>query len=883
MKRATQRPSLACALALSCFIWGAWPAKALAQVPKPSEIFGFEPGEDYKLADYDQLLDYYRRLAGSSDRVRLREIGRSVLGKPMLLLSISSRENLSRLERWKQISGELARARIDAETAESYAREGKAVVWIDAGLHATERAPAQMMPLLAYRMATEESREMRRIRDNVILLLMPVMNPDGLQIVVDWYRKNRGTPFETTRPPWLYHHYIGHDNNRDWFMNNMPETQAVSEVVYSEWFPQIVYNHHQTGPSWARIFLPPFADPVNPNIHPGVTTAVNIVGSAMANRFAMKGMPGVVSDMIYSMWWDGGMRTVPYFHNMIGILTETSHATPTPRRYDPDKRPKFIGSPRRGQGAPTDGTDIFYPFPWQGGESHFRDAVDYTLVASMAVLDVAAKLKEKWLYDFYSMGRDAIERGRKEALSYVVPAQQWDDGEAVNLINLLRLGGVEVDQARAAFQAGGRQFLAGSYVISGAQAFLPYVKDLLEKQVYPDRRKTPDGPPDPPYDLAGWTLPLQMGVEVVPLESAFDVSLGPVKERISIRPGRVAGEAGFGYLLSHRPNAQAKAVNRLLREGERVYWLLDSSTTGGHEYEAGTILVVSGEGTRERLESVASELGVDFQAVAAKPQGHMTLLKPTRVGLYKSWVANIDEGWTRWLLEKYEFDFANLSDQDVRQGDLSRFNAIILPSQASERILNGHPAGTMPEEYVGGLGLEGALALQRFAESGGTILALDQAADFAIEQFGLPLRDVTRGLSPRRFFIPGSLVRAEVNNSNPLAFGMQKEVAASFLRSRAFEPVKLSRRGEGGQENTAPAPPSPVDTVATYAADNLLMSGWALGARETIGGKAAMASVPLGRGEVILYGFRPQFRGQPRGTYKLLFNALHRAASQEAE
>ena len=338
-----------------------------AQIPKPADVIGFEPGSDYKLAKWNQLIEYYRALDAASDRVQLREIGRSVLEKPLLLLYISSEANLARLDEWREMSEALARARIDDETAARYAAEGKAVVWLDAGLHATEVAPSQMMPHLAYRVVTEDSAEMEKIRDNVILLLMPSMNPDGLDIVADWYRKNLETPFETSRPPELYHHYVGHDNNRDWFMNNMPESRAVTGVLYREWFPQIVYNHHQTGPAWARIFLPPFADPVNPNIHPGVTTGVNMVGTAMANRFAMQKMPGVVSDMVYSMWWNGGMRTVPYFHNMIGILTETSHASATPRFYDPEKRPEFVGNPRRGRASPTSARIFFIRIPGRAG------------------------------------------------------------------------------------------------------------------------------------------------------------------------------------------------------------------------------------------------------------------------------------------------------------------------------------------------------------------------------------------------------------------------------------------------------------------------------------------------------------------------------------
>lgn len=856
-------------------------APVAAEVTHPSEVFGFEPGADYKLADWSAMQEFYHRLARESDRVEIKEIGRTALDRPMLLLFISSRDNLARLEHWRSISEQLAQARVDQATAEKLASEGKAIVWIDAGIHATEVAPGQMMPLLAYKAATEESPEMQKIRENVILLLMPMMNPDGLDIVSDWYRDNLGTPYETRRQPWLYHHYVGHDNNRDWFMNNMPETRAVSQVLYNEWYPQIVYNHHQTGPAWARIFVPPFSDPVNPRIHPGVTTGVNLVGSAMANRFAVKKMGGVISDTTYSMWWNGGMRTVPYFHNMIGLLTETSHATPTPRFYDPEKRPGFIGRQRRGNTPPTNGTSIFYPYPWEGGESHLSDAVHYTLEASMAVLDVAANLRSNWLHNIYRMGRDSIEKGASSPFAYIIPAEQWDRGESLHLVNVLQQSGVEIHRATASFRAGGNNYPEGAFVIHAAQAFRPYVVDLMETQEYPDRRRFPGGPPETPYDLAGWTLPLQMGVRVDRVEAFFEADLEAIDGMVSPQPGTVSGEEGFGYLLSRRPNASARAVNRLLGEGETVYWARGAFQTGGRDYEPGTIVIeAKGRSTRNRVEQLAREMGLDFVGAPDKPPVELSALKPTRVGLYKSWVANMDEGWTRWLFEQYGFDLETLEDSKVRSGDLSAFDVVVLPAQQADAILNGHRPGTMPEPYVGGMGLEGALAVKRYVEQGGTLVAFDSASDFVIEQLGLPVRNVVANVSSEQFFIPGSLIRTEVDQSHLLAHGMQEEVAASFQRSRAFEVVTLPRTGEGGTEDIEKAPAPPVEVIARYSDEDLLMSGWALGEERYIKNKAAMVRVVYGAGEVVLFAFRPQFRGQPRATYKLIFNALQGASSR---
>ena len=851
---------------------------AKAQVPAPAEVLGFEPGDDYQLALWGELTPYYEQLAAASDRVEIREIGETVLGKPLLVLFISSPENLAALDRHRENARAMAHAEIPEEEAVRISREGKAVVWIDAGLHATEVAPAQMAPLLAHRVATEDSEEMRKIRDEVILILMPCMNPDGLDIVASWYRRNLKTPFETTRPPELYHHYVGHDNNRDWFMNNMPETAAVSRMLYHEWFPQIVYNHHQTGPAWARIFLPPFADPVNPRIHPGVTTSVNLIGSAMANRFAMKKMPGAVSDMIYSMWWNGGMRTVPYFHNMIGLLTETSHASASPRIYDPEDRPEFVGNPRRGQAAPTSGTDVFYPYPWPGGESPFSDPVRYTLTASMAVLDVAADLREKWLFDIWRMGRDAIEGSDA---SWIVPADQWDPGEAAALLNVLHDGGIVIERAEEAFEIDGETYGEGSHIIPGAQAFRAYAEDLLEAQDYPDRRRTPDGPPDPPYDLAGWTLPMQMGVRVDRVAEVPDVASAAVDGPVRAPAGEVSGGGSFGYALSHRPNAAVIAQNRLLAAGAEVAWAAEGFSDGGTEYPAGTLVVRRSDPADAAMEGIASELGLDVAGLSRAPGAELLPLEPVRVGLYKSYVASMDEGWTRWLLENYEYDLTSLSDDDVRTGDLSRLDVIVLPHQSTREILQGHAPGTMPDEFTGGIGLEGSLALSRFVEEGGMLVTLDGASDFAIAQFGLPLRNVTAGLADRSFFIPGSLIRATVDTAHPLAFGMRDEVATQFVRSRAFETVGLPRTREGGQETTMEPPPANVEVIARYAEGDILMSGWALGEEDAIGGKIAMVRVPMGAGEVVLFGFRPQFRGQPRGTYKLFLNALNGAAVED--
>ena len=830
-------------------------------IPTPESVFGFKVGDDYKLADYDQMLTYYDKLVASSDRIKMIEIGKSVMGRPIKLMFISSKENLQQLDKWKGISEQLAKAKIDEAQANQLVKEGKAIVWIDAGMHASERACAQMSNELAYRIVAEESDEMQKIRDNVVVLLCPVINPDGVDIIVDWYRKQLGTPFETSRTPILYQKYVGHDNNRDWFMNNMPETKAANNILYREWFPQIVHNHHQTSPAWARIFLPPFRSPVNPRIHPGVTSSVNLVGTAMANRFAMKKMPGVISGTNFSMWWNGGMRTAPYYHNMIGILTEVAHATPTPRYYDPKKKPKTVA------GIRSDGTEVFYPYPWEGGESHFRDAVDYMITASMGILDIASDRKEDFLKNIYLMGRDAIEK-EKEAIAYVIPAEQWDNSEARNLVEILQRGGLEASEATSNFSVNGKTYEAGSIIFYGAQAFRPFLIDLLEKQSYPDQYLYPGGPPKPPYDLAGWTLPLQMGVRVDRIDTTFSASTEPLKNLITVKPTKINGKAKAGYVFEHKENDAYTAVNTLVQAGYTV-----KLTADGFFVEAAV-------GLSDAIKEISSKTGIVIKGASKIPDGNQQELTKYKFGIYKSWVANMDEGWTRWVLKEHAFAVDTLYDADIRTGNLTQYAAIILPDQSPRRILHGHDESRMPKEYTGGIGLEGVANLSDYVKNGGRLITFDKASDLAIEQFGLPIRNVTKGISNDKFFIPGSLIRATVDTKHPLADGMQEEIAASFSRSRAFDIVKPSYRGEGGVEEIEKAPEPNVDIIVKFAEKDLLLSGWANGEEKYLKNKAAMMRAPYGKGDVVLFSFRPQFRGQPRGTYKLIFNAILQAAAE---
>lgn len=844
-----------------------------ATPPTPESVLGFVPCADYTLGTSEQIAEYFRALDRSSDRIQLVEMGQSAEGRTELLAIISSAENLRRIDRLKAISERLAMARdLTDQEARALADEGRAVVWIDFGLHSTEVAHAQTAPILAYRAVTDESAEMQAIRDNVVLLLVPDMNPDGTTLVANWYMQHVGTPYEHSSPPELYQKYVGHDNNRDWFMFNMPESRNAARQLYEEWFPQIVYNQHQAAPFPARIFVPPFEDPMNPSIPPLVMRGINLVGDAMTRRFDQEGKSGVISRISFDTWWNGGMRTAPYFHNMVGILTETAHASATPAVYDPVTFPRTFAD-----GTPTLEPTTYYPNPYRGGEWQFRDSCEYMLTGSMAVLDIGAKRRGEWLYDIYQMGRDAIAAGATE--TYIVSGDQHDPGTAVKLVNTLRRGGVEIERALEPFTAGGTSYPAGSFLIRGAQPFRPYVTDLLNPQVYPDRRLYPGGPPERPYDLTGWTLPLQMGVEVTKVDERVEAPSEPVTWA-EVPEGAVVGDTSFGYAIDPRANDAFLAANRAFAAGDEVFRVPAELTLTGETWPAGAFVVGAGPTTRERLEATATELGLRVVGVNQRPDALVPLDQP-RVGLYHAWGGNMDEGWTRWLLEQFEFPFQVVHDDEIRAGNLgSAFDVLILPDATFAQMVHGLSPGTMPPEYTGGMTIEGAAHVRSFVLDGGTLVALDTAASLPLTLFDLPVRDVTEGRSEEDFFIPGTVLALQVNPDHPLGFGMATEAAAFFVRSPAFEVGRPASRFDQNRGTRLVEDPR-ATTVANYPADDLLLSGWALG-EDVLANRAAAVEVEAGEGRIVLLGFRAQHRGQPHGTFKLLFNAIYRGSAGDA-
>ncbi|HLK22299.1 MAG TPA: M14 metallopeptidase family protein [Bryobacteraceae bacterium] len=821
-------------------------AAAAQTIPTPESVLGHKPGDDFYLANYDESRDYFHKLAAVSDRIKLISVGKTTRGLDWEIALISSPQNLAALDKYKDISRRLAQGRglTDAQ-AKALAHEGKAIVHIDGGLHSTEVAGAQQSILLAYKLvSTKGDPTIDAILDNVILMLWPTLNPDGQNEVVSWYRKNVGTPYEVSPLPDLYQEYVGHDNNRDGYMNNMLESRDVTRAEI-EWAPVIFYCHHQTAPFPTRIFIPPFTEPISSNINPLMARWLNVLGINMAAYLDENQMPGAVHRVGFDNWYPGFLDFTHIFRNSISFFTETAlYRYATPHFYTVDEFPKD-----RQQLM----SEVFYSSPWKGGWWRLADAVRYMEGASMAVLDTAAKYRETLLYNRYQAARDNIERFRKEPpYAYVIPREQHDLPTAATLVEKLLINGIEVHQAQQSFVANSREY-KNAWVILMDQPFSPLVKELFEVQQYPDLRQTPNGPPVRPYDVAGWTLPMQMGVETAvisePLTEAQRASLKPI-DRAALPDSTMDG-TGAVFVLSRHANASFAAVNDILSSGGQVNF---SKT----EIEPGAILISNLE--RGRVTEIVRKHSLDAKAIAKAPADVVATKKP-RVGLYRSWTGNIDEGWTRWILENYGFAPISLRNNDIQAGHLrDRLDAIILPDAGPRQMANGFAPGTISGEYAGGIGETGAEALRSFVRAGGTLIAFNNASLWTISNLNLPVTNILEGLNDDQFYCSGSLLRVELRDANhPALWGLQRDPIVMFERGPVFE----TKSGFHGA------------ILASYPKErNPLASGYLLHP-ERIQGKAAALEVFSGDGRVYLFGFRPQWRGQSHGTYKFVFNAIY--------
>ena len=895
---------LACSLALPAAVLAQAASAPAAVVPAasrvttPKEQFGFAIGDDYQLATYEQLSAYWRRLDEQSDRMSLVDIGRTAEGRTQWMAIITSPENHRKLERLKAIARRLALAAdVTTDTeARALAAEGKAVVWIDGGLHANETLGAQQLLETVYQLVSGEDAETRRILDDVVVLAVHA-NPDGHDLVANWYLRERDPQRRSLDDiPRLYQKYAGHDNNRDSYMSALAETANMNRILYREWFPQIMYNHHQTGPAGTVMFAPPFRDPFNYVYDPLIPTSLDLVGAAMHTRFAAEGKPGVTMrrGANYSTWWNGGLRTTVYFHNMIGLLTETiGHPTPMEIPFRPERQ------------LPSN--DL--PFPIAPQRWHMRQSVEYSLTANRAVLDLASRYREQFLFNIWRMGRNSIERGstdtwtmyprrlqkvqeaagasatrgprgvapralfdgvlRDPALrdprGYILPADQADFPTAIAFANALIRAGVTVHRATAPFAVQGTTYPAGSLVVKTAQAFRPHVLDMFEPQDHPDDFLYPGGPPIPPYDSAGWTLAFQMGVQVVRVLDGFDGPLEAVADELAVPPGAVSGHEKSGaYVFAHASNQAFRAINRLLKDGERIDWLPD-----------GRFRVLATPATRARLEAVARDTGVSFEGtVATRIAGRP--VRPVRIALWDRYGGSMPSGWLRLVLEQFEFPFEVVYPPQIDAGVLaSRFDVVILPDGAVPEAGGFVPRqprqAAVPTEYRDRIGAFSPATtlpqLRAFLEQGGTVLAIGGATSLA-SHLGLPITsklvDATGApLKEEDYYVPGSILRVTVDTAHPLAHGLREHTDVYFDNSPVFVlPQDAAARR--------------ITPIAWFDSATPLRSGWAWGQQHLAGG-VAVAEAGIGKGTLVLFGPEITFRSQPHGTFKFLFNGLLRA------
>ena len=817
-----------------------------AQVPKPEEVLGFKVGTARQMADMNQIIDYFQKLEQASDRVIVREVGKTTEGNPFIVAIITSSANHRELEKFRVIQQKLADPRTITENqAEEYIANGKTVVMINCSIHASEIGASQMSIALAYDLAVSNDAATRHILDNVILLLVPMHNPDGIQMVADYYKKTLGTPYEGRRMPWLYQKYVGHDNNRDWYMFTQKETQ-LTITLHNAWHPHIILDMHQMGSRGARIFVPPYVDPYEPNVDPILRQEVAMMGTFIATELTAEGKGGVIHSAGFDAWTPA--RAYHHYHGGIRILTELASVNiATPVTIPFESLSSEVRKP-----------SVRMPLPWMGGEWTLRDIVDYDYSAARAVLTNAAGLRRNWLRNFYRIHQKAV-LPKEKPFAFLIPEEQADLPSAVWMMKVLQMGGVEIHRASRTFSTEGKAYPTGTSIIYMAQPYGGYAKALLEKQVYPEIRETPNGPLKTPYDVVAHTLPLLMGVETVTVDASFSAD-ADLMESIKKPEGEISGENdAFGYVWGYSSNEDVIALNRLLKKGYEAWWMTEAFTAGGREYVPGTMMVAARPGLRADLQEMVKSLCVRFAAVAAVPQVKTMTLKPVRLGLYKSWTASMDEGWTRWVLEQYELPYESVLDKDIRAGELhDRFDVLILPDMDERSIIRGLPENAAPAEYTGGIGEVGVAHIEKFVKAGGTLITLNQAAQFAVNRLHLGVTDVVRRVPRDRFYVPGSILKGLNRPGHPITFGFGRDAALFFRRS----PVFSVSEGTG---------------VVDYPSACFL-SGWITG-EEHLSGRSAIVDVPYEKGRVILIGFPVLYRGQSHGTFRYLFNAVYYGAS----
>jgi hypothetical protein len=829
----------------------------------PEEFLGHKVGADRKLADYNQIQAYFQKLDQESGKIKVLTIGKTTLGKPMIMAVITSEKNMDNLDTYRQITKKLSNARdLSPEEAKKLAKEGKVIVLISCTLHAEEIGGSQEAMEFAYRLVTGKTPfDADKVLDEAIVLLIPTANPDGQQMVTDWYRKHLGTKYEGGEMPWLFHHYAGHDNNRDGIAINLAETRAVSKVLHHDWFPQIYDDKHQMGSTGARCFVPPFIDPADPNIHPLLFSGIDLFGANMAYDLQKEGLKGVEHARNYaSAWFKGALTGTAMVHNTIAVFSEVASAkVATPIYIDPNEIPESYYQ-----------KSLTFPDPWPGGWWRLSDIVDYELINSFSLVETAFHNKEDLLYNFYKMGKDSIEKGEKGGpFAFIIPQKQSDYPTTLRMLDILMFGGAEIHQARDSFVADGKAYPAGSFVSLMSQPYRPYVINILEK------RKYPSGVPSRLQDNASHTLPLQMGVSFDRIENPFDAELDKL-EQVPY-PTVVPPSSSPYIVLDSRVNASYSVVISLLGEKAEIYRTKDIIKEKEFQAPAGSFIIINTPQVQKAIPGLLEKWHLTAYGLEDITDIPKAPLKNHRVGLYQSWRANMDEGWTRYIFDDFRIPYTTLHNEDfkaskIKKVDLKeKFDVIIFADENAEIIKSGIPSptspsyarsfGAFPPEYEGGIGDEGIEALRAFVEQGGVLVTLNNACRLSLKEFRVPARDVLEGVAEAKFFCPTSLLKIKVDNTSPIGYGMPSEAAAMFNQSLAFN-TWLPSTGDWEEK-----------VVASYPEENILLRGWILG-EDLIARRAAVIDAKYKKGHIILIGFRCQHRAQTHGTYKFLLNAL---------
>jgi len=830
------------------------------RITPPEVFFGFQLGADRKIARWDKIVNYFQLLEKESPRIKVINLGPTTMGQPFLLVIISSPENLARLDQLKAINQKISDPRgLEENEIKNLINEGKAIICQSMSLHATEIGGTQMAPELTYDLLSRNDEETIRILENVIFLLIPCFNPDGQIMVTDWYYQTLGTEYEGSSLPWLYHKYAGHDNNRDGDFLNLQESIYAAEILYREWKPQAYVDHHHMGSYGARLYIPPYCEPIRPHADPLLWRELSWYGAHMAYKLEEAGKTGIINNAMFPGWGHFGWHWITPFHNIAGMLTESASARlASPLYIHPDQL--------RGGSLqfPEYEAQTNFPNPWPGGWWRLRDIVEQKKISAWAVLDLAARHRETVLYNAYLKAKRQIERGLTEKpRAFVVPAEQTDRLTTIKMINTLLQSGLEIQKAVTPITVNGLTYPAGSFLIPLSQPKRGLIINLLNRTLYPDNYWTRDqnGRPNRPYDLATHTMAEFMGVKVDPVDELPQGQLEPITEPIKVRGKIEAGPAG--YRLDGRLNDSYTAVSLLLDNKTEVF-RVDHKTAS---LNPGDFLVPSAPLTL--LQTISEKTGVDFLPLATFPEKGFHRVRRLRVGLYQRYYGgNMDEGWTRLILEKFSLPYLTVRDADLKSGQLlKKIDLLIIPADSTAMITGELPDASRrflntPPEYRSGLGKEGVEKLKEFVGRGGILVCLGEASNFAVEKFNLNLKNVVAGLDSREFFCPGSTLKAEFNNQHPLAYGLPEQGLVLFYSSPAFE-ILPSENSEKYQ------------VVVRYAERELLQSGWLIGEKH-LSRKAAMIEVDYGQGQIILIGLRSQHRAQTHGTFKLLFNTFIR-------